>query len=205
MLVLEYLSRVLKSMSRLPDFKFHPICKHVQLTHLAFVDNLMIFCKGDVKFVSRVNEVLNHFSAVSGLTANMDKSNIFMAGVDDATKTALLHNTGFSQGTFPIRYLGLHLSPKKWSKLDCNMLVDKSFFLFYSQFTTFGGVIFILLQSMVKVVDGKCRTFLWGGDEEKRKINFVAWESVCVPKCNGGINIKRCRIWNLAFVGKLLC
>ncbi|WMV37496.1 hypothetical protein MTR67_030881, partial [Solanum verrucosum] len=33
----------------LPDFLFHPMCKKVKLTHLIFADDLMIFCKWDVK------------------------------------------------------------------------------------------------------------------------------------------------------------
>lgn len=85
-LVMEYLSRILKSMSELPDFKFHPMCKQQKLTHLIYAYALMIFCKGNLESVSRVMEALGHFSAVTGLIANMDKSNLFIAGVDDATK-----------------------------------------------------------------------------------------------------------------------
>lgn len=44
-LVMKYLSRNFKYMSRLPEFKFHPICKGVELTHLIFVDDLMIFVR----------------------------------------------------------------------------------------------------------------------------------------------------------------
>ncbi|KAH0695979.1 hypothetical protein KY289_013461 [Solanum tuberosum] len=45
-LVMEYLSRTLKTMSMLPDFRFHPMCKGLNLTHLTFADDLMIFCYG---------------------------------------------------------------------------------------------------------------------------------------------------------------
>ncbi|XP_019236233.1 PREDICTED: uncharacterized protein LOC109216524 [Nicotiana attenuata] len=53
-LIMEYLSRVLKCMSNLADFKFHPMCKNLKLTHLIFVDDLMIFCKGKKESVARV-------------------------------------------------------------------------------------------------------------------------------------------------------
>lgn len=78
-IVMEYLSRVLNKMSALPDFRFHPMCKGTKLTHLIFADDLMIFCKGNVSSVSRVMEALTHFSEVTGLVANMDKSSIFLA------------------------------------------------------------------------------------------------------------------------------
>lgn len=48
----------------------------------------------------------------------MDKSHMFVVGVHDQVKAQLLEKTGFAQGTFPIRYLGLPLSSKKWSKLE---------------------------------------------------------------------------------------
>jgi len=72
-LVMEYLSRVLKCMGELLDFHFHPMCKHLKLTHLIFADNLMIICKGDTSSVARVMEALTHFSEVTGLVANVDK------------------------------------------------------------------------------------------------------------------------------------
>uniref|UniRef100_A0A0V0GNL6 Putative ovule protein n=1 Tax=Solanum chacoense TaxID=4108 RepID=A0A0V0GNL6_SOLCH len=40
-------------------------------------------------------------------------------------KERLLEMTGYVEGEFPIRYLGLQLSPKKWSKIECNQLCQK--------------------------------------------------------------------------------
>lgn len=50
-------------------------------------------------------EALDHFTKVTGMIANMDKSNVFIAGTDDHTMELLLNITGFTVGTFPIRYL----------------------------------------------------------------------------------------------------
>lgn len=110
---MEYLSRVFKSMGSLPDFKMHPMSKKLKLTHLIFADDLMVFCKGEVGSVKREVEALTHFSRVSGLVANMDKSSLFMVRIIEEEKQELLNITGFSEGSFPIRYLGLPLSPKK--------------------------------------------------------------------------------------------
>ncbi|XP_019231284.1 PREDICTED: uncharacterized protein LOC109212124 [Nicotiana attenuata] len=117
-MVIEYLSRILKRMSQLPDFKYHPMCKEQQLTHLTFADDLMLFCKGNEAVVRRITEALRHFSETTGLKANTDKSSIYIAGVDDELKQKLLDITCYSSGTFPMRYLGLTLSPKRWSKMD---------------------------------------------------------------------------------------
>lgn len=42
-MVMEYLIRILKTLGMLPEFKFHPMCKDVQLTHLIFVDDDLMY------------------------------------------------------------------------------------------------------------------------------------------------------------------
>ncbi|XP_047250011.1 uncharacterized mitochondrial protein AtMg01250-like [Capsicum annuum] len=81
-LVMEYFSRVLRRMSKLPDFRFHPMCKGHQLTHLTFADDLMIFYKGNETSVQRIMGAIKHFSEITGLSANSEKSNIYTAGVN---------------------------------------------------------------------------------------------------------------------------
>lgn len=55
-IIMEYLSRLLKTMSCLPDFHFHPMCKILRLNHFIFANDLMIFCKGVVHSITRVKE-----------------------------------------------------------------------------------------------------------------------------------------------------
>ncbi|WMV09261.1 hypothetical protein MTR67_002646 [Solanum verrucosum] len=85
----------------------------------------MIFCKGNTNSISRVMETLTHFSYVTSLQANMDMSNLFLAGVDDRTKDQLMRKTGFVLGALSIIHLGLPLSSKGWSKMECQQLIDK--------------------------------------------------------------------------------
>lgn len=123
-LVMDYLSRALKLASSLNDFKFHPLCKSLKLTHLCFADDLMIFCKGNHNDVKRMMEGFNHFTHVTGLHANTQKSQIYIVGVDDNVKNDLTMLTSFTLGQFPFRYLGIPLSPSRWTKTDCQVLVD---------------------------------------------------------------------------------
>ncbi|KAH0721233.1 hypothetical protein KY290_006150 [Solanum tuberosum] len=166
-------------------------------------------------------EALTHFSDVTGLQANMDKSNLFLAGVDDQTKDQLVMKTGSVLGTLPIRYLDLPLSSKGWSKMECQQLIDKITSKITSAYSkqlsyagrlqiindvlfsihSFWSSVFILPQSVLKNVDKKCRDYLWGSTEEARK---VSWEQVCIPKKFGGLNIKGSKLWNMASVGRLL-
>ncbi|XP_028109723.1 uncharacterized protein LOC114308353 [Camellia sinensis] len=39
-------------------------------------------------------------------------------------------------------------------------------------------------------------TFLWGGDEVKRKVHLVKWEEVCKNKCQGGLGVRKLSEFN---------
>lgn len=44
--VMEYFSRMLKRVATHPSFRFHPGCKALCLNCLIFVDDILVFCKG---------------------------------------------------------------------------------------------------------------------------------------------------------------
>nr|XP_016504972.1 PREDICTED: uncharacterized protein LOC107822897 [Nicotiana tabacum] len=118
-------------------------------------------------------EALDHFSSVTGVTANADKSYIFLAWLTSEMQDEKITMRGFVPGIFPIRYLGLPLSSKKWSKMECQQLIDK----ITERITTF-----VLPQSVLKAVDKRCSEYLWGTSDEQKKIALVASEKVCKPK-----------------------
>lgn len=107
-------------MGDLPEFQYHPMYKSTKLTHLTFANDLMFFYKGNIKSMHRMMEAINYFSAVSGLVPNLEKSNIFLVGVDEELKQEILDYTCFSLGSLPMRYLGLPLYSKKCSKVECH-------------------------------------------------------------------------------------
>nr|KYP47692.1 hypothetical protein KK1_030642 [Cajanus cajan] len=49
---------------------------------------------------------------------------------------------------------------------------------------------------------GLRKLFLWGGDENHRKIAWVAWQEVGRGKGTGGLGILDLRAFNLALLGK---
>lgn len=85
----------------------------------------MIFCRADASSLQVIGSILHRFSEISGLQINKDKSTIFFGGVTDVEKTCLLPILAFSEGIFPIRYLGLPLSPKKLKMAEYDPLLTK--------------------------------------------------------------------------------
>ncbi|XP_020270848.1 uncharacterized protein LOC109846037 [Asparagus officinalis] len=222
---MEYLTRMLNLLKDDKNFKFHPKCKNLNITHLVFADDLLLFCKGDPYSVNRLYQCVEYFGACSGLEANPAKCSIFYSGVSDETKHEISNSLGFPEGSLPIRYLGLPLISKRMSYIDCNPLllkisnqfqscmnnkslsyarriqIIKSVILGIQNFWTSS---YILPVKVLQKIDELCRCFLWGKLEHTSKPSLVSWSNVCVQKKNEGLGIFSARLWNTAAALKIL-
>ncbi|OIS97554.1 hypothetical protein A4A49_07321 [Nicotiana attenuata] len=60
-----------------------------------------------------------------GLSINTGKSNMFSANMPKQVLENICEATGYQKGNLPFRYLGIPISAKKLSIMDCEVLVDK--------------------------------------------------------------------------------
>ncbi|XP_062101035.1 uncharacterized protein LOC133806957 [Humulus lupulus] len=124
-LVMEYLTRLLRLVSRHKDFRFHPMCKSLHLVNLFFVDDLILFCKGNLRSFQLLFDGFSRFSQNSGLIANLNKSQVFFGGISTEVKTSILSIVPIEEGTFPLKYLGVTLRPTKWKAADCGVIINQ--------------------------------------------------------------------------------
>ncbi|XP_074300447.1 uncharacterized protein LOC141631711 [Silene latifolia] len=124
-LCMEYLSRLLMGAQDKQEFKYHSLCKRLSLSHLCFADDLLMFCHGDLGSVKVMLNAFDSFSQATGLQMNVDKSNVYMNGVDAMVRGHILEATGMVPAKLPFRYLGVPISAKKLSVLDCAVLVER--------------------------------------------------------------------------------
>jgi len=89
-IVMEYLSRLIKVATKSYSFQFHPLCKRVSVAHLSFADDLLLFYKATVDSVTYLMGAFQHFSQCWGLVENTSKSQIVMAGVDGSTQARIM-------------------------------------------------------------------------------------------------------------------
>ena len=106
-------------------FDYHPKCKRIGLTHLCFVNDLMIFTKGNLHSIMGIQNILKLFYSYFGLQLNAAKSELFSSGIKRDLVDEIQRVTGFKHGVLPVRYLGVPLISKRLTIKDCAPLIDK--------------------------------------------------------------------------------
>jgi len=139
-------------------------------------------------------------------------------------KQLILSDTGFVEGSFPFRYLGVPLSPPRLlsgqyspplHKLESAIQCWLGKHLSYAgrvellKSVLYGMVkfwlnIFPVPDIVLKQVISICRNFLWTGSASRNKSARVAWHTVCLPKSEGGLGLFDIRARNNSFLAKQL-
>lgn len=57
----------------------------------------------------------------------------------------------------------------------------------------------LMLKLVCKDIERICRGFIWGYNEDRNKIHLVKQDSICWPKIEGGLGLRRMHNMNKAF------
>ncbi|GJT07259.1 RNA-directed DNA polymerase, eukaryota, reverse transcriptase zinc-binding domain protein [Tanacetum coccineum] len=175
-------------------FKYHWGCKEIGITHLCFVDGLMLLCYADKICASILRRALDEFSHTSGLYPSMIKSTIYFGNVSNDVKCSILMFFPFNEGVLPAKYLGVPLVSMKLYKEDCNYLIE----------VVYWAYIFVLPINFCESINKLLKNFLWFACEVSLGIASVAWKDICIPKSQGGLGLKSLHNWNEALLTKHL-
>ncbi|KAJ9536013.1 hypothetical protein OSB04_un000819 [Centaurea solstitialis] len=213
-----------KCIAEAMNFGFHAGCADLDITHLCFADDLFVFTYGDVGSVEVLKKALHLFAKHSGLSANLQKSEVFFSNVQVGTQNAILNCLPFTMGSLPIRYLGVPLSPITLRVADYGVLISKvkgRIGNWKSKFLSFAGrkqlitsvlqslnlywmAIFLFPSSVIHAIEALCRDFLWAHGNSSQGKCKIAWDLVCRPLISGGLGFKRLSTWNRALLVKHL-
>nr|XP_016514969.1 PREDICTED: uncharacterized protein LOC107831694 [Nicotiana tabacum] len=182
---MEYLSRKLHELRDDKSFNFHPICAKLKITHMSFVDDLLLFSIGDMKSVNALHQAFKQFSEASGYL-----------GVPLSTK-----NISFIQWLPLIEKIVDRITSwttKKLSYAGRVQLVQSVLFGVQSYWSQ----LFQMPVKVLKLIDAYCRSFVWSGTETITKKALVSWEKMYLPRTFGGLNLLNIKIWNRVSLAK---
>jgi len=96
----------------------------LQVSHLLFEDDLLLFCRANRKSLNGVNTLLNDLMLNTGLRTNRSKSKIFFSkGCTEETE--LSNILDISVGRLPVKCLGLHFTVQYPEAKHFSPLIDK--------------------------------------------------------------------------------
>lgn len=136
------------------------------------------------------------------------------------TQQHIMDMLGFSKGDLPFRYLGVPLSTKRLTVIQCEPLIEKMLgrinswttkFLSYAgramlvksvlfSIQIFWDQVFIMPKKIIQFIEAICRRFLWTGVAEPTKKALIARDKMCTPKVAGGLNFINVELWNKAAI-----
>jgi hypothetical protein len=224
LLVAEGLNRAIshaKSAGTFSGIKISPV---LFLTHLLFVDDVLIFSGGSRREVEVLRNILSLFSKATGMQINDRKSSLSTYLLTEEEEQA--HNLFFpyERKTLDdgIKYLGFILKPNDYRKEDWKWLLkkmDKRLNTWSHRWLSRAGRL-VLVKSVLEAIlvywmslswipkgileaaRKLTSKFLWSGKKEAHVIPWVRWDKIVVPKAMGGWGLKNIFLFSKALVAK---
>ncbi|KAL0455327.1 UNVERIFIED_CONTAM: Retrovirus-related Pol polyprotein from type-1 retrotransposable element R2 [Sesamum latifolium] len=182
---------LLQRIEQAESFQYHWQCNEMKLFNLCFADDLLLFCKAEENSVILFHDALHAFAELSGLHANISKSQLILSKSATPVRDRLRTILGFQEGQLS-GWSSLHLSFAARIQLLKSVI---------SALNIYWATAFILPSGVLKTIEARMRKFLWQGGHNSGAAK-VAWVDVCKPLEEGGQGLRRLQPLNHALIGK---
>ena len=192
-------------------------------SHIFFVDDLLLFGKATQENCEAISEVLEEFCSTTGQKISCEKSKVFFSPAVTAEDRAdLTHQLGISETNNLGNYLGFPLWHKGRNMNEFLFVIDRvqaKLAGWKANCLSPAGRLVLLKAAVTPIVEyymqcckllarvseriGKLtRDFLWGSNDERRRLHLVGWEKVTNPPCIGGLSLFQVKARNDAILAK---
>eukprot|EP00253_Pinus_taeda_P018856 PITA_18856 len=187
--------------------------ENCSLTHLLFVDDVLILLNGSLADTCALHNVFNLFQKASSMTINVQKSTLTAIGCSHNEVHYTLSGFAFPIHTMEegLKYLGFWLKPGGYKIVDWIWLiikVEKRLNAWYNMYLTRAGRLTLIKavleatlvywmslawipRGILARLQKICCRFLWKGNKQGNLFTGVKWETIARPKKWGGWGIKR--------------
>jgi ribonuclease HI len=194
-----------------------------KLSHLFFADDSLLFCKANVQECQKVLDILSLYERASGQSINKAKTTLFFSKSTPAADQAdIIRFLGVPVLKSYEKYLGLpsfigrskmksfaFIKDRVWLKLQGwkERLLSQAgreilIKAVVQAIPTYSMSCFRLPDRLCHELEGLMRRFWWGHGDNKRKICWIKWKSLCQPKSWGGMGFRGLKQFNTALLGK---
>lgn len=186
------------------------------LSHLFFVDDLVLISKAELNSCKNIENTLQIFCDQSVQTINQAKSKIMFSNncskdvIQKDVIQTITRVMGFNQSSSFGKYLGFPITQVKITHQDFQFILDnlqskmdgwKTNFLNITGRTTLAKACLNSIQtyimqlhklpiSITKKIDKIQRNFIWGTTDTKRKLHMLNWNVITENKDIGGLGIQ---------------
>ncbi|GLT29392.1 hypothetical protein SLA2020_042640 [Shorea laevis] len=224
-MVMEKLSYMILSRLQQHQWKPFKISRGgLPLSHLFFIDDLMLFGTTSLPQVEIIMDCLSEFARRSRLELNLSKSKLSVSpnvqrhlanSYSSACGIPLTSDLGSYLGipilhdrskprTYKYILEKMQLKLARWKQNLLSMVGRRTLIQAVTSSIPIYTMQTVLLPSSIcSKIDILNRKFLWAADMQSNKPHLVNWNDVCLPKKYGGLGLKSARDRNKVLIAKL--
>ena len=195
-----------------------------QLSNLCFADDIILFGEATVEQALVIHQCLQRFCGASGSKISFDKSRVFFSNnmsweAQQEVSEALCIEPTDDLGM----YLGMPTLTSRVTKDTFGYLcekIDRRLAGWKTKYLSLAGRVTLAKSTVSTIasyamqtakipkntcdkIDQKTRRFIWGGNEDTKRIHLISWERLQSPLNQGGLGCRSSRQVNAAFLTKL--
>ena len=196
--------------------------KGSRISHLFFADDSLVFGRASISDATEIQRILKVYELSSGQQLNCTKTSLYFSPNTDVETKERVKSMFGAQVIKPNEsYLGLpslvarsknntfaQLKQKVANKVSGwkeKLLTHAGKEILIKSMAqampTYSMSCFLLLEKLCEELTGMIKQFWWGQMKNEKKLAWLSWDKMCLPKEKGGLGFRRPKKFQFGFLG----